>query len=268
MTGGAKPTGAPAAVKSTPKLVGTYKLLASSLRFWRHYWRILGLVGLVAASVNLLLGLLLSAPVSSVYKGLWFGFVSCSYIWTLRHAGTNININARNSYWQGTAPVLKFYIALAILALAFIPFSIGAFVYLALRTVISNSFWSQTAASLLWLGLALISLMLLARLISVIMLVTLPDIAPLTALRLSWRASKKRTGAILVRVVLFFVYLAPVLAAAGFILVKLGSSGLGQILAAVFGYVLLAPLGYIYLFKLYQELTFLSRQRPSVNPVK
>ena len=127
MARAAKPKSRPA--KPPAKLTGAHRLLRYSLRFYRSHWRVLGPVMVAALLVNLLIGWGTAGEVASTYQGLWFGFVSCGLIWSIRHVGGRERPRLGQVYWTGTGPILKFLVVLSVLALASLPFLIGALVF-------------------------------------------------------------------------------------------------------------------------------------------
>lgn len=237
------------------KLIGPHRLLGDSLKFIKFHWRPLGKVVLAGALINLLLQLASSADMGSVYKSLWFVFYSCAILWTVRHLeDTGTAVSLRAAYYQGTAPALKFFLTLILIGLVSIPFSVGAFIYGTLGAS-AGANPELIGVGLVWLLLGLITIFLLARTLLALVIITLPNITPLESFKLSWRLTKGRANSLAWRLLVPFAYfglssLVIVLLAS---LVKLNT--VPEALVELFLNVTILPLLYIYVYKLYRQLT-------------
>lgn len=241
----------------TAKLIGAHRLLIDSLRFLRTHLKVIAKVTALAAAVNILIDLGLSSEAVGLYQSIWFVIISCATIWTIRHAeDKQTTVSLTRAYYTGTAPALKFFLTLILVALATLPFSIGAFVYSVVTAVAAgSSVVEQVLAGGLWLALGFASLLLLARIAFALLIVTLPDIRPLQSLRISWQVVKGKANFVVSRLAILFFYIGVVS-----ILVIVGTSFLplsitiGNAFISVLGSMIALPLAYIYLFKLYKTV--------------
>lgn len=245
--------------KASPKpsrgLTGAHRLIQQSWRLLNFNRRRMAMVLLVLLVVNWAIRFASSGATSSLYQGVWYGFASCSLIWAIRHHQEK-KLKTAAIYWVGTAPALKFFIVISIVGLVSLPFSIGAFVF---STVNYLSAGTSPLALLLagggWVALSILSLLLLARLLPALIVATLPDVGPFTALRLSWRLTKKQTFVVAARLLVLFIYTAAILflVTLAFSALKL-SQNIIQIGTEVVGLGFLLPLFFAYIFLIYKEL--------------
>lgn len=237
-------------------LSGGWRLLKNSLMDYRLNFKTLGAAVLVAVVINWLIRLGSSAESVAVYQGLWFVFVSCALIWTIRHAGPKQALSLRQIYWAGSGPALKVLIVMGLLALTTVPFSIGAFIFSAIGWLnTTGSAAGQIITGAVWLALGLSSLLFLARLLPALVIATLPDIGPGQAIGLSWRITRGSTWQISARLVAILIYTALIFGLAtliaGFADLE---SGLGIVVVETMIFAFVLPVFYLWLFKLYREL--------------
>ncbi len=206
--------------KTQPKLPGTHRQLKDSIKFIYTYKRpILG-TSLLAVVVNFILRIG-GGEAMVFYQSIWFVLALSALVWAVRHAGDKrTSPTVRKAYYNGTAPFLKLILVIFVLSLVTIPFSVGAFLYSAvgLVTAASNSWWEQAIGIGLWSVFAAASLVLLVRLIFAILVVSLPEVWPVQALRMSWALSKGKTGALAARVLLIIFYTVVLVASLSFLL--------------------------------------------------
>ncbi len=245
------------AAKKTIKLSSGWRLLKSSLADYRLNLKPIGAVVLVAVIANWFIRLSSTAETAAIYQGLWFAFVSCSLIWTIRHTQDKQSPKLSQVYWTGSAATLKLLVVLAVVALSTLPFTIGAFIFSAISWLeVTGSYGGELIAAILWLIGGLLSLLLLARLLPAVIIVTLPDIGPGKAIGLSWRSVKGASWQLSSRLLWFLVYalLIVALISLAFNLFNFNPTLTTATLeSAVF--ILVLPVLYLGLFKLYKELT-------------
>lgn len=237
------------------RISGGHKLLATSYRLLSFNWRFLAKVIAIVLIVNLVLRFASSGNTASLYQGVWFGFASCALIWSLRHHQAK-KLRLSQAFWTGTAPALKFFIIVSLVGLVSLPFSIGSFVFSTINYLAAGtSPVALIVAGGIWIVLGILSLLLLARLVPALIVVTLPEIGPGAALKTSWRLSKGQTFVVAARLLVLFVYIIAALLLFSLVAGQLPlSDNLAQGLTEIFGVGLVLPLLYAFIFSLYKEL--------------
>lgn len=125
---------------------------------------------------------------ASLYQSILLILGSLAFIWLLRQlSGANAKaIRVRDSFYQGMRPLVPFLIILLVIALEFLPMSIGGFI---LNTISANGVAGSGAevfaVVLVSLLLAILSLYLVSGSIAALYIVTLPNMEPVKALRAS-----------------------------------------------------------------------------------
>ena len=244
-------------VKTKPLKSSGHKLLKQSVGFIRSNWRLLGGVVLVAVIIYLAIGLLSTGEANTLYKGMWFVFVSTSLIWTLRHSQPNTKHrpSVNQAYWTGSASALKLLIILSLIALLSLPFSIGAFIFSTVNFLAVDSVTADLIASGVWLAFGFLTLVLLARLLMALIIASLPNIIPWRAITLSWQLTRGRTLAVSRRLVVVIAYSLILVLALSLLLSSLPIPlWLVQVKIDLLIFGVIVPFFYVYLWLLYQEL--------------
>ena len=127
-----------------------------------------------------------SDPAASAYK-LFLGLVfSLAVIWALRQVLTGAAVRIRDAYYRGMYPLVPFILVLLVIGLQLIPFLIGSALYaLVMNNGLAVHFIEQALWTLVFGVLALVSLYIMSSSLFAVYIVTLPDMAPLKALRLA-----------------------------------------------------------------------------------
>ncbi|HEY5152951.1 MAG TPA: hypothetical protein VII55_03170 [Candidatus Saccharimonadales bacterium] len=125
-----------------------------------------------------------SDPAANAYK-LFLGLVfSLAVIWALRQVLTGATIRIRDAYYRGMYPLIPFILVLLVIGLQLIPLLIGSTLY---ALVINNNLAVHLIEQVIWTlvfgVLALVSLYMISSSLFAVYIVTLPDMAPLKALR-------------------------------------------------------------------------------------
>lgn len=241
--------------KPSARLSGGHQLLRQSLRLLKFNRRLMVQVVLVVVIVNWIISFASSGATASLYQGVWFGFASCALIWAIRHHQVK-KASLGQAFWVGTAPALKFFVVVSLIGLISLPFSIGSFIFSTINYLAAGTSPVALAiAAAVWLLLGVLSLLLLARLVPALVIVTLPEVRPLAAIRASWRLARGRTLVVAARLLVMFGYviLALLLISLGLGQLPLGQ-GLIQALTTLVGVGLVMPLVYAFIFNLYKEL--------------
>ena len=240
-----------ARAKAKLMLPAGHSLLFESIRIMRMHLRQLFPVAAIGTTLSLIF------KNNEVLASLWFVFLSCALIWSIRHLeDPKVKITIRNAYYQGTAPVLRFILTLLMLSVASIPLSIGLLLYRSLIGITINGFMQAEfiLISVVSLLLAVLSFYLLVRMLYALVIITLPDMIPLQAVRISWRLSQGKTMRLL-RIWLIFVLYAAFVAGLLLVLITLSNQPLlrGYLFDFVIG-LLIIPLFYTFMFISYKKL--------------
>lgn len=232
------------------------QLLKETLVFLKSHWRWLSSFVGVALAINLALTYLVGDP---AYLTVWFVFFGSSLIWSIRHFYVPRAQEAPTlgmAYWQGSAAALKLVVVLSVIAIASTPFSVGAFLYGTVNYLALGSLWADFIAAAVWMSLGTISLLLLARLMPALPIVTLPELTPLRALKTSWRLSKGATLAVAKCLLLLFgvILLFLTLSSLGLSLLPLSGVWL-QLGLSTLTFGLVMPFFLTYVFILYKKLS-------------
>jgi hypothetical protein len=194
-----------------------------------------------------------SNAAAGVYQLILFIIVSLAVIWALRHVLAQQRVTTRDAYYKGMYPLIPYTLVLLVIGLQLLPVLIGLSVY---QLVVISGVAASTIEVVLWgllaFGTALISLYLLASSIIALYIVTLPNIAPMLALRTARKLVKARRWTVL-RKMLFLPLI--MLMGLGIILIPfiLVAPMVAGWLLFVLGIVALI-VGHVYFFTLYQEL--------------
>ena len=161
----------------------------------------------------------LSAAANS-YQFLVTLVASLALIWTIRQVYANKTVRVRDGFYSGMYPLIPFLIVLGVLVLELLPMAIGGSVF---TTVIRNGIATTGLEVTLWATgffiLTLISLYMVASSLFALYIVSLPDMAPLQALRSArelvrdrrWQVMRKMLFLPLALVVIAGVLLIPVI---------------------------------------------------------
>ncbi len=146
----------------------------------------LGHVAAGAASFVYLLGSSGNSAGSTAgsYQLIWILISSLALIWTLRQISNDVKVRVRDGFYRGMYPLIPFVFVLAIIALQLLPMIVGG-------SLFSSSSASGLAASYIdtfvWTALftmlTIASLYMVTSSIFALYIVSLPDMAPLAALR-------------------------------------------------------------------------------------
>ncbi len=241
-------------VKRAVTLTGAHRALGQSVKFWWRHFKTVGAVAAIALGVNWLLGLA-SGTGSGGYRSIWFVMATGAFIWTIRHIGGKATVKWRQAFWSGTAPVLKLVLVILLLALCSLPFSIGTYLFGAIRALAGSSWWLVALSGGVWLALGIVSLLLLARLLPSLVIATLPDVGPGQAIGTSWRISQGVASRIVIRLTTVLVYLLMLVVLITVGLARVHASvTIIQLVLQVLSFMWLMPISYIWLFRLYKEL--------------
>lgn len=197
----------------------------------------------------------------SVYQFILIIIASLAVIWAFRRVeslrGSKLQadekLRIRDAYYKGMAPLVPFILVLIVIVLQLIPLLIGSWLY---SVVIQGGIAATLVEQLLW-GLflsafALLTIYMVLSSLFALLIVTLPDMTPMQALRSSrglvlhrrWELIRKFLFLIVVAVLALLIIMMPV----AFWLPAIAP----WLLYALFTALLAVTLGYIYV--IYREL--------------
>ena len=121
---------------------------------------------------------------ASTYQFIFLMLSTLAFIWALRHVLAKEQVRLRDAYYKGMYPLIPFLLVLFVIGLQLLPFLIGGWLY---NVVVSNGIAATGLEQILWLGVfitgAVVSTYFLLSSLFAMYIVTLPDMAPLKALK-------------------------------------------------------------------------------------
>jgi hypothetical protein len=152
-----------------------------------------------------------NSEVAAVYQSIIIVLVSLATIWALRQTHAKEKISLKDSFYKSTYPLIQFLLVLMVVGLQFIPFVLGNFLFSA---TVGSEVAVSVAEKLLWslasFLLVLWTMYLVSSSIFALYIVTLPDIAPLQALRSAKKLVKFRRWSV-IRKLLFLPFILVVI---------------------------------------------------------
>lgn len=150
----------------------------------------LGVNGTGLSAAGLIFGALvgntgsLGSQNAGVYQVLLIIVVSLAVIWLLRQRSAGIKITAKQAFYQGMYPVIPFLLVIIIILLQTIPALLGGFIYSTVSSSgIAATGYEKAVFMLLFAALATLSFYMMSSSIFALIIVTLPNMTPLKALR-------------------------------------------------------------------------------------
>ncbi len=120
----------------------------------------------------------------NIYQPLLMMTVALATIWLTREVMAGNKVKAREAFYKGTAPLVLFILTLGVIGLQLIPIAVGSWLY---STAIGQGIAISLPEKILWLTLfgllALLSLYMIASSLFALLIVTLPNMTPINALR-------------------------------------------------------------------------------------
>ncbi len=148
-----------------------------------------GHLGFVPTSLSIFVLMISSAgnttdQTTGTYQVILAIIASLAIIWALRTVSSGSRPRIRDAFYRGMSPLIPFILVIAVIGLQLIPLLVGSTLY---STVIDNGIAVDAAERLLWVVLfallALLSLYMITSSVFALYIVTLPDMAPMKALR-------------------------------------------------------------------------------------
>lgn len=280
----------PSVQRSNKKLTGAFRLFMDSASLFRQHWKLFVGISMIYILLNAILagglsgcqdfaelkdtfteefgqmsanialfGILLGSAGSSsseggaVYQSLIIIIISLAAIWSLRQVLAGEKFKIRDTFYKGMYPLVPFMLVLIFLGIILIPAMLGSFLYEAIFgggvAVIWWEFvvWGSLVVTLLFTSLYFITSYMFA-----LYIVTLPNMAPVAAIRSAKKLSSGRRWSIL-RKLTFLPLVFVVLGAAVLLPLISFAPGLVQyVFAALSAFGLI--FAHIYFYSLYKEL--------------
>lgn len=280
------------AKKSHKKITGSFRLFADSTSMLRQHWKIFGgillvylvlsiaLIGVRGSGIDItqakehlndssevgqlganlvMLSLVAgsgtgpSTQSGAAYQSIVLLIISLAIIWALRQIMAGKKIRIRDAFYKGTYPLVPVLLVMLVIGLQLIPMTVGGFLAgVGFTGAVAISFWEQ----LLWAAaiflLVVWSLYMLCASVFALYVATLPNMAPMTALRSARQLVRFRRWT-LMRKLLFLP----------FALLLIGVAVMLPLIwfvpaAAQWVFILLSMIGlvfvHVYLYSLYREL--------------
>lgn len=187
------------------------------------------------------------------YEVVFLLFVSLALIWALRNTSNGSSIKIRDAYYRGMYPIIPFMIVILVMFLEMLPMVGGISLYLyAVGYHIAVTALEQILFIVIALALSVLSLYWLCSSIMAMYIVTLPDMAPMKALRSAKKLVKGRRLAVLLRVIylpIAMLVAALVIMIPAIIFISHLSQWVLLLLSLVF-----VAIFHSYLYNLYREL--------------
>jgi hypothetical protein len=121
---------------------------------------------------------------AGTYQALLIIVIILVLIWTLRQVLAGIKINVRDAYYKSLYPMVPFLLVLLVIGLQMVPFIIGGWLY---SVIVNGSLAANTlekaTVTVIAVLLFLLSLYMVCSSIFALIIVTLPDMYPIKALR-------------------------------------------------------------------------------------
>lgn len=191
--------------------------------------------------------------VGGIYQGIFLVIISLVLLYGLREAYSKVAFTVRQAFYNSTYPLIPFLLVLFVIFVQLIPLALGG---TAFSIALQNSIAASGVEILIWtiilLLLAVLSLYWLSSSLFALLLVTLPDMRPLQALKMAKQLVANRRAAIM-RKLLFLPFLL-------FVVVSIVLTPFVILTPGILAWLLLGltivcmPFTYSYVYTLYREL--------------
>lgn len=188
-----------------------------------------------------------------IYQVMLFVLSALAVIWLFRQQQAGNIVNIKQAFYRGMYPLIPFTLIIYLIILQLLPAIIGNFLY---STVIANGIAVGQVEQFIWLLLYLSTLLLSFYLISssvvALMIVTLPEMTPMRALRKAkelvtfrrFAVFRKTTALLFIVAAMFIIIVFP----------ALYISSMAAQIAFLLLSILVLPFAVGYIFVLYREL--------------
>lgn len=153
-----------------------------------------------------------STEVGGAYQAMVLILISLAIIWSLRQLASGAAVRLRDAFYKGMYPLIPFLLVLGVVVIQLIPMYAAVSLYV---LIINTGIAATLVEQVLWLSLIALlllwSLYMLVASLFALYIVTLPDMAPLAALRSARRLVQHRRWLVMRRL-LFLPFMLLVLA--------------------------------------------------------
>ncbi len=190
---------------------------------------------------------------AQLYQVVILVIVSLATVWALRQIIGGATLRTRDTFYKGMYPLIPFMLVLLVIMIEFVPSLVGLTIYqLLVVTGISGGGLGQLVWALVALALTLLSLWLVTSSIFAAVIVTLPDMTPLSALRSASKLVRGRRWKVL-RKMLFLPLLLFAVSAIIMLPIIIIAPYIAQWIFVIFGTAALTA-SITYLYVMYRDL--------------
>jgi len=246
----------------TKKLSPSWRLTAASLSSWRKHLKAFTLVtAAVAIPANLIqLGTPSGDSSLSAYLSIAAIVMNLALIWTVVQIESGHKVKLADSYYKGTASFVRFLLVSMLIVVELVPLALGLLLYSVgvVGAAPGTVALEKGFVGLLALLLAAPSLWLVNRSVLALIVAPATELAPIAAVRQSWRSVKGHSWQVLRRLGSLILAALLLVAIPALVLVYLYDRTTNRgflALLQVFTSLVILPFINLYLYKLYRELT-------------
>lgn len=193
---------------------------------------------------------------ASLYQSILLVITSLATIWGLRRVQNpekDQRLRVKQAYYKGMQPLIPFLLVCGVIGIQLIPFLIGGTAYsVILSTGLAVGILEQTIWATVFFVLAVWSLYLVTPSLIALMIVTLPDMTPLRALRSARKLVKYRRWTVL-RKLLFAPFILIIISFVIMLPFIIWLTAAVSWIFFVWGLIVL-PVALSYIYSLYKEL--------------
>lgn len=152
-----------------------------------------------------------SSAEAGVYQSILYLIASLAIIWTIRQLSSSARIRIRDAYYKGMYPLIPYFLVMLVIAIQLIPALIGAWLF---SIVMANGMAVSIVEQAFWFAVfgifALASIYMICSSVFALFVVSLPDVAPMRALRSAREFVRYRRLSIVGRVTVLLLCIAVV----------------------------------------------------------
>lgn len=194
-----------------------------------------------------------SSEAAALYQSIITILVTLATVWALRQTHAKKKISLKDTFYKSTYPLVQFLFVLIVVSLQCLPFVLGSFLFNStVSTDVASGFIQKALWSILAFALIVWSLYMVSASIFALFIVTLPEMAPLQALRSAKKLLKGRRWTMLRKVIFMPIILVVIVAAIMFPVIMFITPLSEVIFILLFGSLVVVATSYIY--TLYREL--------------
>ena len=125
-----------------------------------------------------------TSPTAGVYQGLSFFIFSLILIWVLRELYAERLVSIKDAFYNSTTPLIRSLMVLVVIAVQLLPAIVGIYIFTAIvRNGVAVVWWQKTIFTIISAILTFWSLRMITASLFAFIIVTLPDMTPMKAIR-------------------------------------------------------------------------------------